>query len=211
MRFTPAEIPVAISMIQLAEMTRHPFQRYLSFWAAFNNIYTQISQRQGLRAQAILDDNGNPKTKEERGYTFPKVRIPGEIDQITEAIIQLSAGTKDAIIRHPNIHFFVDRTPAGVKSNTDSRDQVINGVLNITRTVNSQLPVWSPINKPAYESYLEGNPTNQEILAEQIIFMLYTIRNNLVHGSKNRNDANDVNVVERALPILETVVRSFIR
>jgi hypothetical protein len=40
--------------------------------------------------------------------------------------------------------------------------------------------------------------------------LLYTIRNNLVHGGKNPDEANDIEVVEKALPLLDMVVISFI-
>ena len=60
------------------------------------------------------------------------------------------------------------------------------------------------------KGYLKGDRSEINILVEQIIMMLYTIRNNLVHGNKNPGEANDVEVVGYALPILEIVVTSFI-
>jgi hypothetical protein len=210
MKFKTFEVPIAISLIQLAEDAQHPFQKYFSFWAAFNNIYTLVGRLRGLIVQPDLDRNGNPHTELRWNYSFPKVKIPSEKQQISEAINQLDAKTKDVIIQHPSIRFFVDRTPANVTRDHDALGQLINGVLNITRTINPQLPVWSPIDKPAYESYITGNIASQEILAQQIIFLLYTVRNNLVHGGKNENEANDIRVVENSLPLLEIVVRSFI-
>jgi hypothetical protein len=84
-------------------------------------------------------------------------------------------------------------------------------VLNVTRTVNPQSPVWSPIDKQAYGRYIAGDHSDIKLLAEQIVFMLYTVRNNLVHGSKNPGEENDLAVVENALPLLELLVGAFIR
>lgn len=211
MKFHPGEVPVAISMIELAEMAQHPFQQYFSLWAAFNTIYTLVAERQGVKVEEVLEEDGRPKTIMLWDYTFPRVRVPGERDQINEAITQLSDRTKDVIILHASTHFFVERVPRDVDGQFDSRGQRINGVLNISRTVSPELPVWSPINPDAYEQYLSGDFSQRDLLAEQIVFMLYTIRNNLVHGGKRMDDANDEQVVKMALPILEIVVKSFIR
>jgi len=138
------------------------------------------------------------------------VILPSERELISEAINQLETKTKNTLITHENIDFFVNRIPKGAPGNHDAAGQLINGVLNITRTMSPDMPVWSPINKQKYEKYLKEDLSDQNELAEQIIFMLYTIRNNLVHGSKDQNEANDVEVVEMALPLLEVVVGSFI-
>lgn len=211
MNFHQVEVPVACSMIELAERADHPFQRYFCFWAAFNNIYTLVAQRNGVTVQPKFDRNGRRRTERKWTYIFPSVYTPKEHEQIIEAVNALDVRVKDALISHPNIRFFVERTPQGVTSNRDSRGQLINGVLNVTKTVNSQAPVWSPIDKQAYERYIAGDCSDIDLLAEQIIFMLYTIRNNLVHGSKNPGEENDMTVLRNALPLLELVVRGFIR
>lgn len=211
MKFYQIEIPIAVSMVELAEQAQHPFQKYFAYWAAFNNIYVVIGNQHGLAVQPNLDRKKNPKFEKKWGYTFPKVIIPGEPRQILETINQLDTQTKENLIKHPNVTFFVHRMPTGVSSNHDARGQLINGVLNITRTIDLLSPIWSPINITAYESYLAGNIIDQTTLTEQVVFMLYTIRNNLVHGSKNMNEANDIEVVVMALPLLEIVVKSFIR
>lgn len=209
MKFYREEIPIAISMIGLAQQANHPFQSYFVYWAAFNNIYVVIGNREGLTVCLDLDNN-NPKLDHRWGYTFPKVIVPKEYQKISKAIEKIDNSTKDMLIMHDSISFFIDRIPRGVDTNHDSRGQLINGVLNLTRTANSGFPVWSPINKSAYQNYLSGDLSVQDTLTEQIIFMLYTIRNNLVHGSKDMSDANDIQVVEKAIPLLEIVVRSFI-
>jgi len=209
--FHESEVPIAISMIQLSEIARHPFQKYFSLWAAFNNVYSLIGRHHGLVVRHELDNKGNARTEQRWGYTFNRVIIPSEKQILIEAVNQLDNVTKDTLIKHENIRFFVDRTPRGVKGNRDSAGQLINGVLNIARTVDPNLPIWSPIDKPKYEKYITGeDASSRSILAEQIVFMLYTIRNNLVHGSKNMDEANDIEVVNYALPLLEVIIRSFI-
>jgi hypothetical protein len=211
MKFYTIEIPIAMSMIALAEQADHVFQRYFSFWAAFNNIYALVGTRQGIVTRLDKDNNGQVRFRPDGSFSFPRVITPREIDQIREAACQLDVGVKDALIKNPNVAFFVNRVPKGAPGPHDSQGQPINGVLNITRTVNPNLPVWSPIEKQAYEHYLAGDASSRDLLAEQIIFLLYTIRNNLVHGSKSPDEANDVEVVEKALPLLELVVEAFIQ
>lgn len=211
MVFHQVEVPVACSMIELTERADHPFQTYFCFWAAFNNIYTLVAQRNGVTVRLNMDRNGRGRTEQRWTYVFPSVIPPKEHEQIVEAVNALDVRVKDALISHPNTRFFVERKPHGVANNRDTFGQLINGVLNVTRTVNPQSPVWSPIDKQAYERYVTGEHSDINLLAEQIIFMLYTIRNNLLHGSKNPGEENDLTVVQNALPLLELVVRGFIK
>ena len=212
MRFHTIEIPIGSSMIGLAERADHPFQRYFCYWAAFNNIYTKIADRKGNTAQLNFDDNtGQPKVFNIWSYAFPSVRIPKEKELISGAITQINNQSKHELISHSITSFFVERLPHGVCSRFDNQGQFINGVLNVTKTIDQNHPIWSPINKSAYERYIAGDTSERDLLAEQIIFMLYTIRNNLVHGGKNPGEENDVSVVENALPLLEIVVRGFLR
>jgi len=211
MIFHPFEVPLAYSMIELAECANHSFQRYFCYWAAFNNIYTLVAHRNGITVQLNFDHNGQRRIERKWTYIFPSVITPKEHEQIIEAVNVLDIRVKDALISHPNTRFFVERTPQGVASNRDALGQLINGVLNVTRTVNSLSPVWSPIDIQAYEKHMAGDHSDIDLLTEQIIFMLYTIRNNLVHGSKNPGEENDLTVVQKALPLLELVVKAFIR
>ena len=95
----------------------------------------------------------------------------------------------------------------------DAFGQRVNGVINVNYTSDSQYPVWSPIDFQYYEEYLEkpDNEENRDFLARQIVDLLYTIRINFMLGSKRFDDANDIAVVENALPMLELIVTSFTR
>ena len=212
MNFHAVEIPVASSMTSLARMAEHPFQKYFCYWAAFNNIYKQIAARQGNSVRLNMDNNtGLPKVVNIGSYTFPRVIVPREGDLIDNAINELTIEFRNELISHPNISFFVERLPRGVMSRYDNEGQFINGVLNVTKTIDQNYPVWSPIDKIAYDRYMKGDISEQNLLAKQIVFMLYVIRNNLVHGGKNPTEANDIYVVENAFPLLVHVVGSFFR
>jgi hypothetical protein len=206
MRFHAIEVPVAISMMSLADRVDHAFQRFFCYWAAFNNIYTLVAERVGLRTSFELDRHGRVKTEQRWTYTFPKVRVPREHEQISQAIQHLDPNTKQILASHPSVHFFVERQPQGVHNKHDTLGQEINGVLNVNRTVNPNSPIWSPINRQEYEKCVGGDFSGQEILTEQIVFMLYAIRNNLLHGSKSPGEENDMRVVENALPLLELLL-----
>ncbi len=51
----------------------------------------------------------------------------------------------------------------------------------------------------------------RDALAKQVLDLLYTVRNNAFHGGKRADDANDREVVERALPLLALVVDAFLQ
>jgi hypothetical protein len=118
------------------------------------------------------------------------------------------------LIEHPSVRYFVYRTPSwqGQRLEHDAAGQRLNGVLNIGYTVSADHPVWSPIDTQLYERYMAGSQGAQErnLLAKQILDLLYTVRNNTFHGGKRADDANDREVVEKALPLLAMIVNSFL-
>lgn len=86
-------------------------------------------------------------------------------------------------------------------------------MLNVGYTTSIRDPVWSPIDTQAYERY-QSNPDDNKVreqLAEQILDLIYTVRNNTFHGSKSVDDATDREVVERAFPLLKEIVDSFLQ
>ena len=50
-----------------------------------------------------------------------------------------------------------------------------------------------------------------DVLARQILDVLYTVRNNTFHGGKRADDATDREVLEMSLPLLVMIVESFFR
>ena len=61
---------------------------------------------------------------------------------------------------------------------------------------------------------INENPHNDEIrndLVRQIVELLYTVRNNLMHGRKTLGDSGDLAVVTHVLPMLVLMIESFIK
>ena len=95
---------------------------------------------------------------------------------------------------------------------TDGRGQRLNGVLNVGYTVDVAHPVWAPIDRALFGKAEQRTlkADERDVLARQILDVIYTVRNNLFHGGKRADDANDREVLERALPLLVMVVGSFL-
>jgi hypothetical protein len=122
---------------------------------------------------------------------------------------------KRRLVEHPSSSFFVYRTPQwrGQPIARDASGQRLNGVLNVGYTIDDQHPVWTPIDVQTFEEYQAGarDPARADALARQILNVLYTVRNNTFHGGKRADDANDREVLEKALPLLIAIVDSFVQ
>jgi hypothetical protein len=219
--FQRYELPLAYSMIAAARRIRprrdgrHPFERYFLYWTAFNNIYTTIAHSKGSRTKIKENDDGSIVTTSNGNVKIPEVIVVSEREQIRHAIQEFGDDLKHRLILHAGTEYFVRRIPfwGGKGIEFDAFRQRINGVINVNYTSDRQYPVWSPIDVQYYEEYLENpdNEGNRNFLAGQIIDLLFTIRKNLMHVGKRFDDANDIKVVENALPMLELIVTSFTR
>ena len=220
--FQRYELPIAYSMIDSARRIRprrdgsHPFQQYFLFWTAFNNIYTTIAHGKGLMIQLKENEDGSIVRIANGNVKIPEVITVSEREQIHLTLQEFDHDLKHTLILHQGTKYFADRIPfwQGKPIEYDALGQKINGVINVNHTVDSQNPVWSPIDCQHYEEYLEDpdNEENRNFLAGQIVDLLHTIRKNLMHGGKKKfDDANDIKVVEHALPMLELIVTSFTR
>ena len=218
--FAQHEIPVAYSMVALAhqatQITPEPFQELLCYWTAFNNIYTTITENRGHVARFQKLSDGTIRTIRNGSVLIPVVRMKlKERDEIDLAFEVFSVDLKRSLILHRNTKFFVYRHPKwhGREIEFDESGQKLNGVINIRYTINEKHPVWSPIDVPAYERYIrhQSEEDDEDLLARQILFLIYTVRNNTFHGGKQANDANDLEVVEKTLPLLKMVVEYFMQ
>lgn len=220
-KFLPYELPVAYSMIAAAKRLRpsrnsyHPFQKYIYYWTAFNNIYTTIAYSANRSTTLKKRPDGSIETRLNGGVQIPKVQVVSEQEQIGLAFAEFDNNLRHRLVTQQNVEFFVNRTPLwhGIAISTDAWGQRINGVLNVNYTVEEKYPVWSPIDVQSYNNYLMNSKDYQarDLLARQIIELLYTIRCNLLHGGKRFDDANDETVVENALPLLVMIVSAFTR
>lgn len=216
LRLHPIEIPVAASMIKLAERQQRrqdPLQSYLLYWIAFNNIYTVVADRHGHRPVLVRDDNGEVRTRPHGDLQIPRVNSVSEREQIREAFAQFDENLKNTLVGHDSVRFFAERTPkwGDHQISHDFKGQRLNGVLNVGYTVDENHPVWSPISIANYEQYQTGVKTSamRDRLAEELLWILYTVRNNIIHGGKRADDANDLEVVSNALPLLKMIVGYF--
>ena len=218
--FRSQEVPIAYAMIAAAKRVRprrdgqHPFQQYFLYWAAFDNIYTTIAHRSGRRTQLRRNDDGTIITTPNGNVNIPEVITVGEREKMRLALEAFSDDLKHALITHEGTAYFVRRVPFcdGNPIEQDAFGQRVNGVINVNHTTDSQYPVWSPIDIQVYEAYQEDpNEESRNFVAGQIVDLLYTVRNNLMHAGKKFDDANDLNVVKNALPLLELIVSSFTR
>jgi hypothetical protein len=184
-------------------------------WTAFNNIYTTIAHRKGRRTRIKRNDDGSIATIANGNVNIPKVVTVPEREQIHLSFQEFADELKRTLILHKGTRFFAGRIPAwqGAQIEYDALGQRVNGVINVSYTSDSQYPVWSPIDLKLYEEYLENpdNKDNRNFLASQIVDLLFTIRNNFMLGNRKFDDANDIKVVENALPMLELIVASFTR
>jgi len=220
-KFQRYELPIAYSMIAAARRIRprrdgrHPFEQYFFFWTAFNNIYTTIAHSKGCRIRIKENDDGSIVTIANGNVNIPQVVVASEREQIRLALQESADDLKHTLILHKGAGYFVGRVPSwkGIQIEYDAFGQRVNGVINVSHTSDSQYPVWSPIDLQHYEEYLENsdNEENRNFLARQIVDLLHTIRRNIMHGGRKLDDANDITVVENALPMLELIVTSFTR
>jgi len=217
--FESHELPIAHSMIAAANRVRprrdgrHPYEKFFLLWTAFNNIYTTIADRQGYSTQLIVSDDGTVATCPNGNVRIPKVKPVREREQIYLALGEFDDKLKNKLILHESTKFFINRVPfwQGTRIEQDTFGQRVNGVINVSYTSSPDYPIWSPVDSQIYEGYL-ANPDNEEdrdFLTKQIIDLLYTVRKNLMHIGRKFDDANDISVVEHALPLLELIVGSF--
>ena len=193
----------------------HPFQKYIYYRTAFNNIYTTIAYAANRSTTLKRRPDGSIDTRLNGSVQIPKVQSVSEQEQIGLAFAEFDKIFRHQLVTHESVEFFVNRTPLwyGIAISTDAFGQRINGVLNVNYTVEEKYPVWSPIDVHSYSNYLLNHKDHEarDLLARQIVDLLYTIRCNLLHGGKRFDDANDETVVEKALPLLGMIVSAFTR
>lgn len=183
-------------------------------WSAFNNIYTIIGYYHGIKPGIGLEKDGSIKVRQNGSVLIPVPIAPREHELLDSVFSEFTINLKDELITHENTKFFVYRKPKwhGIEIDHDGRNQLVNGVINVSLTLDENNVIWSPIDVSSYKDYMRGqrDDTTRDFLAKQIVYMIYTIRNNTHHGSKRHDDANDTEVINKAIPLLEKIVISFL-
>ena len=139
--FKRGELPVADKMLDLIDkrLAEHPFQQFMCFWIAFNNIYTTNSYTLGKSAQLIKDDHGTIYRDDLfSSFQMPSVSLrTSEKDQIVKITKETTIEFQRSLISDEHIQFFVNRNPIwnGREIEHDIRGQELNGVININKTV----------------------------------------------------------------------------
>jgi hypothetical protein len=218
-RFNSNELPLAYSMIAAAKRVRprrdgrHPFDRYFLYWTAFSGIYTAIANRKGHKNRVRRNATGEVLTSPSGSVNIPQVEVVSEQKQIHLALEEFGNDLKHTLILHEGTKYFSERVPfwGGKQIEFDAFEQRLNGVINVNHTSDPQYPIWSPIDLPSYKAYLHdpSNEAHRDFLAGQILDLLYTIRLNLMHFGRTFDDAQDIEVVVKALPMLALLVGSF--
>ncbi len=206
--------------IQTTTLAQQPAQlatQFICCWTAFINLCKVLSRRDGLRSHFGLRQNGTLCVQRKDVFKMAEVFAPAESAQLDHAFVHFPQDLNRRIILHENTRFFVYRTPvyAGKPVPRDAYRQRLNGVIDLECTLDPGYPTWCPINRKLYEAYLRVvqdevfDATVQTTLARQILDVLNVIYHNLLYGGEI-NGENSVQVLEKALPILETIVRSLI-
>lgn len=214
MELNPYEVPTARSLVNLAVKALDPITKYMCLWSAFDNIYTTVADRRGIRPALRVDESGEPIKADRGEVQVWQVDAPREAEKLRIVFKEFSKELRERLVMHRSTRFFVYRTPhwQGHELDIDAEGQKINGVINVGRTVDPLRPVWSPISIEAYERVLSGAASDDDLdlVSNQILWLLYTVRNNIMHGGKRADDANDVEVADNALVLLQEIVYSFV-
>ena len=210
----PYEIPVATSLVKLAQGATDPLTKYMCLWSGFDNIYTTIADRRGVRPILRVDGDGEPKRTVRGEVRVWLVEAPREAEKLQIVFEEFSENLRKNLVEHNSTRFFAYRTPKwrGQDVEVDADGQTVNGVINVGRTVDPRRPVWSPISVDAYEMCMGGSSSDEhlDLISSQILWLLYTVRNNIMHGGKRADDANDIQVAKHAGALLQVIVDSFI-
>ena len=220
-KFSSGQNPLAYAMIAAADRVRtrrdgrHPIEKYFLLWTAFSTIYTTIASQKGCHTELIVDDDGIIVTHPNGSVKIPEVKEISERDQLFAALEDFDDQLKHSLIVHPNLKFFLKRIPfwQGKKIETDAFGQRLNGVVDVLSTTSIEYPVWSPLDQARFEHYWD-NPddiASRDFLAHQIVDMLLTMRRNMMRLGNVFDDASDIAVFENGLPLVEMIVKKFVR
>ncbi len=151
--------PTAQLMLSLADsLNEHPLQAYLCTWIALDNLIRVVARHSGIKPQFRLRKNGTLQMMEVGDIKMPDVHAPKRDHMLAAVIGKVDIPIKHALIAHPSVEYFVNRTPTfenrTVKS--DQRGQQLNGVMDVCRTMDVRYPIWSPISSACVSSLYPG-------------------------------------------------------
>jgi hypothetical protein len=201
-------------VVQLSGNGNQPLIEFICLWTAFNNVYTTIADRLGLRPRVKRYSDGTPKTFREEDFVMVRVDPVREREKIDLAYNLFSENLKHELIVNESTKYFVYRTPTlnGHKIENDGLNQRLNGIINVGLSVDPKFPVYSRIDINLFEKYLNNSHDERarNTLGRQLVYVLYTIRNNIFHGDKRNDDTDDRDIVSHAVPLMSVIVSNFL-
>lgn len=183
---------------------------YLCSWTALDSIIRLVSRQSGVKPQFILRKNGTMKLIEVGDVKMPKINSPDKVLMLETAVNTLDAQVKHALITHRSVEFFANRTPTFgnrvVKKN--NRGQQLNGIIDISRTMDARYPIWCPITMSWYRAYMTGDGKNglKDKLALDIVFLLETLRENLLYSDGVNKQECGEHLVNCAQPLVNMLI-----
>lgn len=203
--------PTAQAMLTLAgSLDEQPVQAYLCTWTAFESITRLMARQSGVKPQFSLRKNGTLRLMEMGDIKMPKVTAPNRELILTAALEQLDVAVQHALIAHKSVEYFANRTPTFddrvLKS--DSRGQQLNGVIDISRTLDARYPIWNPISIAWYKAFIrrEADDALYLDLVTQIVSLLDTLRDNILYADGTNDQECGLNLVNCAQPLLNILI-----
>lgn len=188
-------LPVASSILRwLKARDKGPefFAEYICHWIVFNNYYVTLFNEPRVGARKTLD-----------GVANPYAGRPGcDGDEIYNAVSEFDKNLKIRIASTEETAWFATRTPIG----DEEADPAQNGVRNMTRHGR-----YAKIDYPSFEQFTNrDNPSRDDPVVNRLtwdaVYVLYTVRNNIVHGRKRWNEHDNYPVVQAALSLLQKIL-----
>ncbi len=220
MKFKRSQLPMAYAMIESAERMkprrdgREGVEKFFLWWRAFSQIYTVLAAEHGLTTILVRDGAGEVLSRENGSVRVALVEPVGADQMVSLAVASLPEDARLRLTAHPAVKFFVERTPywRGKPVAVDAFGQRLNGVIHVANTISDEYPVWSPVDRPAYQRWQEdaGDRAAVDLLAVQLGALLLTVSENISAYSLVFDDAADLKVYDQALPLLEIMAGAFL-
>ncbi|MDF1514717.1 MAG: hypothetical protein P1S60_12990 [Anaerolineae bacterium] len=203
--------PTATELLTLVRaLQEQPVPTYLCTWMAFDSIARLIARQSGVKPHFELRKNGTMKLLEVGDIKIPKVTAASNSLMFEAVVDALDPAVKHAVLVHRSVLFFATRTPTfhGKVVKTDRRGHLLNGMIDLSRTMDARYPIWSPITMRWYETYV-GEPSDgflQQKLMAQVIDLLAVLRENLLYADGKNDQECGKHLVSNAQPLLDMLI-----
>jgi len=190
-----------------------PFGEFIYLWIAFNQLYNyhcyDLHSRCNLDHQLAADlmsrqSGSSPGTSMLSCTSNRNITEWGRVACVVRFLPeQVSAN----ILHRQEVDFFLTREV--YDPNAQTRLPAHGGVLDIhkTKTKSPGRPLYTLGFVNAVTQY-RANPSDPSIAIQNLAYLLYIIRCNLVHGNKSYDSEKNWEVVGYAVPLLREIVIS---